>query len=366
MADDMAVGGGAPPPMPSAPEPSGGGGALGSGGAGESAAPRGGLESGAGPSVDRSPAAITPEKLTTGFEGGGATPERIAAARDPGDSFQAGRTAAEAGQRPGSTTPREEVKVEPRLFGVDRPGYRVLEDAGQVERRTDGLIQGEGGRLFKPEKGKGIDGIPATRPTERPERADGKDPILSFYGIRTNAADAAQQNQALANVRGRDVISVRNATGGLVRDVAESGGQKALGDQTPPVRTGTDILTDRLLQNRPTEIHAHSQGAIIASQSIRDARAALIRDHGFTPAQADERLKLLDVRTYGGASQRYVDGPKYTHNMNYLDYVAGPFGLNNTKMNWYNNPGAGATINRALRFEDPHSFMNYLKWAPQP
>jgi len=275
--------------------------------------------------------------------------------------------------QPPSTGPRQEVDMTPRVDGSPQwgPGYYVVESPAQVERRSDGLIQGGDGRLYRPERGRGIDGIPPVMPTD-PNRVTNPDPVLSIYGIATNAATAADNNRLLADAVNRPVISVRNATEGPFAsgDVVETGAQK-IGNLYPPSTwTASDIITDRLAQNRPLEIHAHSQGALVTSQSISQARENLIQRHGLTPQEADRRLQLLNVHTYGGASRSFPDGPRYTHNMNTLDPVPGLLGLGNstiaTPLTWGSRPGAGAVLNRQTHLREPHGFGGYLDWVYPP
>ncbi|HVE81365.1 MAG TPA: hypothetical protein VND93_00895, partial [Myxococcales bacterium] len=239
-------------------------------------------------------AALASINGASGFDGSGTTTRGV------------GAPAPAAGD---STTPRKEIDMTPKVYGSPEwgPGYTVTESERAREERTDGKIQGADGRIFEPEKGKGIDGIPPVQPSD-PNKVTNKDPVLAIYGVFTNAAKADENNKALADAINRPVVGVRNATTGLThgQDLLETlWDQKTMNAPIPSTKSAADIITDRLAQNRPLDIHAHSQGAVVASQAIDQARQNLITQHGLTPEQADERMKLLNVTTYGGAAAHY-------------------------------------------------------------
>ena len=130
-------------------------------------------------------------------------------------------------------------------------------------------------------------------------------------GVHTSAEKHAHSAQRLADETGTVVVGVWNATGmgqgplGFARDWAQSLGDKMFGAGDNPAIAKMRWIIGKYgnakENNGGLRILAHSQGSIIVSEALRQAR-----DDGVN-------IKNNDVTTFGNAIYTVPEGAKYRH-----------------------------------------------------
>jgi hypothetical protein len=243
-----------------------------------------------------------------------------AAPATPGDGFQAAGGPAAAPRNQGDTFQGPELRAAP-------PQAELRNHRPAPDTAFDGFIVTPNG-VVNPRDTNG-DNLPAFQPQGPQVPMEGRDPnprpAVFVNGINNTAMDNARSAQNLANALGQPVIGVHNATVNAAVDVGQAALQKA-GLTTAPDRTLAGYLTRELAAGRGVDVHLHSQGALVGSSAIQMTRDNLIRQHGLSPAEADRRLGMLNVRSYGGASTNWPQGPNYRHYINLADPVPRLFG----------------------------------------
>ena len=113
-----------------------------------------------------------------------------------------------------------------------------------------------------------------------------------------------------------------------------------------------------------SEIHlvGHSHGAIIISCAL-DVIADGLAAQGLSRDEAKAVLGRVTVETYGGAAQRFVDGPRYTHVVNKLDGVPMLTGVGLDRVNPFGRVGAGATIKTFVEAHRPRDLPSLSEGA---
>lgn len=148
--------------------------------------------------------------------------------------------------------------------------------------------------------------------------------------------------QGLANT-GAAVVGVHNATEGMGKDLLECVLNKLDCGDTPAIDTLARLVARALESDRPVHLVGHSQGALIIARALQIVGAAL-RESGLQPAEVKGVLQRIEVETYGGASQSYVDGPRYTHVVNKADVVPMLTGVGLDAFNPFGRTGDGAVV----------------------
>ena len=146
---------------------------------------------------------------------------------------------------------------------------------------------------------------------------DPDNPVVFVNGVLNTKENHDESCQKLANALGRECVGFYNLSEGAYGDFKESAKGK-VNDYVPP--SGKELqkyIEERLNQNLPVEIHAHSQGAIIVSAALKDPEIQqLLKEHP----------DMVIVHTHGGASWTFPDGVDYRHDAFRSDVLAVPFG----------------------------------------
>ncbi len=221
----------------------------------------------------------------------------------------------------------------------------------------DGWLLGAGGRLYPPQTFSAD--VPGLKPVEaRPIR----ERVLLINGIMTPAVLHQQDMQVLANT-GRDVVGIRNATRGMIRDLSQCLLDKLDLGTNPAVETTKRAILDAIKANQPLHLIGHSQGALILSRALFDVRNSLMLEGGMNAATAEATLSNIKVTTMGGASMNYPDGPRYTHWVNTYDLVPTSQGIGLP----FSHPGKNAVVREFKELDAPghmpaleDGLVNYL------
>lgn len=125
--------------------------------------------------------------------------------------------------------------------------------------------------------------------------------------------------QALANT-GLRVVGVHNSTKGMLRDLAQSLGDKAGLSNNKAVETTRSLIEKALEQGDPLHLVGHSQGALIVSQALQEYSHRLY-ESGLSDQQVQQSLSPITVTSLGGSAWTYPEGPTYHHYYNDRDLV---------------------------------------------
>jgi hypothetical protein len=231
-----------------------------------------------------------------------------------------------------------------------------VRDAVMPDLRYDGAFVGErNGAPAAFSSASDVDAVPPIEPDATSFGASHREAagdILFVNGIDTTWRNAYADAKALANQTGQPVVDVHVATSafgnvgatGTVGDGIDTLASLAGAGGGKPSHTLATAILERLDRNEPVHIVAHSRGAIVTSDALRDVAAELQR-RGDSPDDARAELGKVEVETFGAAERSYPDGPQYVHYVNRADPVAEVFGLARSG----GHPGAGATT---LAYDD--------------
>ncbi len=217
---------------------------------------------------------------------------------------------------------------------------------GASELALDGFLVGADGRTYPAETP--LRDIPPIVPS------DGRKPkgtIVEINGIMTDRALQTSDMQALADQTGAAVVGVHNASRGLFWDLIQCIADKMSIGKNPAVDTTAGLIYEALNEERPLTVVAHSQGGLILSRALIDARNRLLLEDGLSVAEVNKRLSQIHVVTAGGAASHYVSGPQYQHFVNTADVVPMLLGVSVTAV--FRDPGQGAAINYLATVKSP-------------
>lgn len=124
-----------------------------------------------------------------------------------------------------------------------------------------------------------------------------------------------------------EVIGVYNATQGIgsdldrcLDDIARQSSSKAV----DPLR---DMIVKAALSGQPLTIFAHSEGGLITQDALIDAKQELMSGYSdpprprLTSAQAEQKLSVVSIKSFGTALLGWPKGPHYERFTNTADPV---------------------------------------------
>lgn len=234
----------------------------------------------------------------------------------------------------------------PAKLGGDTFAKWVDRANAAKDKPNDGKLVGAGAATFP--RGTPLSQIPGVQPDGKA----GTGTILYVNGMLTPLSQQLLDMKAIANTAGAQVLGVHNSTQGLVADGLQSAADVAGVGKNAAVETLAQALLTELRAGRAVHLFAHSQGAIITQRALRQVREQL-------GPQADAKLKLVTVETFGGAGGIYPDGPKYTHYVNKRDLVPNLFGIGWDGSLRNGGAGKGADI-RYFDFAHPDQVLQHL------
>jgi hypothetical protein len=182
----------------------------------------------------------------------------------------------------------------------------------------------------------------AVKPVLPDNGAPVREHVILVNGIMTDIELQRADMQGLANT-GAAVVGVHNATEGMTKDLLECVLNKLDRGDTPAIDTLARVVARSLEDDRPVHLIGHSQGALIVARALQIVTDAL-RESGLTDRETKGVLARITVETYGGASQSYVDGPKYTHVVNKADAIPMLTGVGLDAFNPWGSVGEAAHV----------------------
>jgi hypothetical protein len=213
-----------------------------------------------------------------------------------------------------------------RITDLTAPGLALARTSNRTgnhpDKDFDGHFVGANGMTFPPEMPLGE--IPTVTPQGGVTNSE---TLIYVNGINTDKNRQASSLQAIADATGSRTIGIHNATQGGLLDVAQSLGDKLDVGSNPAVDTLAETVYNEIRAGHSVHLLAHSQGAIITSRALQDVHNRLRLEDGLSRQEAENLLSNVKVETFGGASRRYPNGPKYVHYVNRRDMVPQLFGL---------------------------------------
>ncbi|MDC0712823.1 hypothetical protein POL68_30460 [Stigmatella sp. ncwal1] len=171
--------------------------------------------------------------------------------------------------------------------------------------------------------------------TPKNNRFQRNETIIQVNGINTNLSQQKQALQATADATGAKVVGIHNATDGFIGDLAQSVGDKTNLGKNLAVDSLRDTVLSELKAGKNVHLMAHSQGGLITSRALGQVADELKKEG------KSDLLYKVKAETFGAASGRYPDGPRYVHYINSGDPVSNVFGVEG-KTSFMNHPGKDA------------------------
>lgn len=102
-----------------------------------------------------------------------------------------------------------------------------------------------------------------------------------------------------------------------------------------------DVVLGELKTGKDVHIMAHSQGGLITSRALGEVKKELEKDG------KGGQMGKVKVESFGAASGRYPNGPKYVHYTNTKDPISNLFGVDG-KASFFANPGVDTAGKKAV------------------
>ncbi|WNG43336.1 hypothetical protein F0U60_03920 [Archangium minus] len=247
--------------------------------------------------------------------------------------------------------PARQVSVS--LFGGGKPSDKV----------HDGQFVGAGGQTFPP--GTPLSQIPGVTPRNNPNPDK---TIIYVNGILTPKEAQSSDLQAIADKANAKAIGIHNSTEGVITDLAQCVKDKLDKGTNPAVDTLADTVYAELKAGREVHLMGYSQGGLITARALFDVQRRLRIEDGLSKADTEKLMSKLNVETFGAASTKYPDGPKYVHYINNRDLVPTLTGLGGSvdPLKFLKDAGKGAVVHRfgdgGLNVVANHNFQEtYMK-----
>lgn len=261
-----------------------------------------------------------------------------------------------------STPPQEAPAATParnQARALDAGSFGAVQRAapmpeGSPDKSYDGALVGGDGRAYPP--GTKAQDIPPVRPN------NGKTPtgtLIFVNGVGEKRSSFTHSElQQIANGTGQNVVGLYNATEGKATDILQAAGDTFDIGKNKATDSLSDMVYQQIKAGQPVRLMAHSQGALITANALKHAENRLMLEDGMSKAEAQRRMGLVTVETFGGAAPNWVDGPKYTHYVNKADIVPTWLGVGRP---FFTHPGQGAQVKTFNDGNDAHNPLTYFK-----
>jgi hypothetical protein len=206
-----------------------------------------------------------------------------------------------------------------------RGAAKVKAAKDAIDKKLDGWLVGPKGVTMPP-------GTPLQAMAKvQPENGKASGIGIFVNGVMTPAAKQSEGLQELANITGKEMIGVHNATSGLAWDVESVVTQKlGLGGKEKPTAQLSASILEALDKKVPISLYAHSQGAIVLSDALGRVQDTL-KKRGMSQAQAEEAMNHINVETFATAASKFPDGPVYVHYVNDADNIPKTLGTHSSR-----------------------------------
>ena len=188
----------------------------------------------------------------------------------------------------------------------------------------DGRILGADDKSYSPDTA--LCSVKPVMPSSMKAEEVGNFRIVFINGMSTSPKRVLHAMQLVADSTGMPVVGIYNATNGDFSDVVQAIGDKSNISQNSAAETLCKQIIAFTKNNECMRIVGDSQGALITSRALSNAKSVLIKS-GFSQSDIEERLGNFRIETFGGAAWSYPDGPRYVHYVCEQDPVPFHFGL---------------------------------------
>jgi hypothetical protein len=221
---------------------------------------------------------------------------------------------------------------------------------------SDGQFMGRDGQLYSPNTP--LDQIDPVQPSPGVEPSG--ETIYYVNGMNTSADFQSGTAQMMADQTGANVINIRNGTNGFATDVSQCADDMIDRSNNPATDTLSDAMYQHAMSGQPMNVVAHSQGGLITDNAVEQTKERMVQE-GMPPEEAERRLGVINVRTYGAASPGYESGPSYQHMAHPGDLVALGSGVGNPAVG-HDQQGHGnpVRIERGPNGENGHDMRQYI------
>jgi hypothetical protein len=211
---------------------------------------------------------------------------------------------------------------------VLRKGMQMIPD-NKDQKRFDGQFVGKGCEPSTTPPPQGV------QPKKCPGGVQSGKKVYYVNGINTAAREndkfegsgMCSNMHSIADTTCAEVVGIYNATEGMGRDLDECISNISRAGKTPAAQTLSDQMTANLMKSppEPMTVFAHSQGGLVTQEALIDTKARLVAS-GMSPAEAEQRMSLLQVKSFGTAVDGWPAGPSYERFTNTRDPV--PYVIN--------------------------------------
>jgi hypothetical protein len=213
--------------------------------------------------------------------------------------------------------------TKPGISHVLRPLLKLGGDSSQT--KFDGDILGAG---CQPEGTGNPNGVMPPGCRQLP----GTLPKISYVnGINTAYSQPGQKDLfsggicktmlEIAKTTCSEVTGVYNATEGLGKDLDECLDNIAKDRNTPSVVPLRNMMVQAAHSGQPMTLFAHSQGGLIAQQAVSLAKQQLMNEDDLTSEEAEQKLSVVSIDSFGTAIMGWPKGPNYRRFTNMADPV---------------------------------------------
>lgn len=127
--------------------------------------------------------------------------------------------------------------------------------------------------------------------------------------------------EAIAQATCAEVTGIYNATQGFGRDLDKSLDHIAKQGTTTAVDTVRELLVTAAQKHQPLTLFAHSDGGLLTQEAVAQAKAELMMDDNLTAAEAEQKLNVISISSFGTALLGWPKGPHYERFTNTADPV---------------------------------------------
>jgi hypothetical protein len=214
--------------------------------------------------------------------------------------------------------------------GLTKPGISnllrpLLKLGGNSTPKNDGDVLGAG---CLPEGTSNPNGVMPPGCRQLP----GTLPKISYVnGINTAYAQPGQKDLfsggicktmlEIAKTTCSEVTGVYNATQGFGKDLDECLDNIAKDGDSPSVVPLRNMMVQAAQSGRRMTLFAHSQGGLITQEAVAQAKQQLMKGDHLTSAEAEQRLGVVSIDSFGTAIMGWPKGPHYQRFTNTADPV---------------------------------------------
>jgi hypothetical protein len=160
--------------------------------------------------------------------------------------------------------------------------------------------------------------------------------------------------QEIANTTCSEVTGVYNATEGMGRDLDECLDNIAKNSNAPSVITLRKMMVDAARTGQPMTLYAHSQGGLITQEAVAQAKQTLMNEDNLTSEEAERRLGVVSIKSFGTAMWGWPSGPHYERFTNTSDPVPRVIAGAQTSYPWATWSDSALAEQHHV-FTDPHA-----------